>query len=351
VNIPGGQTLHAVMLVEELGKQGLDAHLLPIDPIFPTGLKWARCLPWIRTVINQSFYLPSLLRLRKADVVQASSAAYWSFMLAPLPAMIMGRLFRKTVVLNYHSGEAADHLARWGALIHPWLKLADEIVVSSPYLQHIFSTFGYHAKIINNAVDTSRFVYRERHPLYPRFLSVRNFEWYHGLDQTVQAFAIVKKAYPDATLDIVGTGSQDRQLRKAAKTIGVTGIRFLGLIEPRDMPLIYDRADIFLNSSLIDNQPLSILEAMACGMPIVTTGVGDIPNMIHDGMSGTIIPINNPVAMAKATTELLQQPARAVLMAQHARESLIQYALPSVGLAWANLYRRLSSHIAVMEPA
>ena len=57
--------------------------------------------------------------------------------------MIIGRLLGKPVILNYHSGEAADHLGRWGVLVHPWLSLADEIVVPSDYLRQVFRSHGY----------------------------------------------------------------------------------------------------------------------------------------------------------------------------------------------------------------
>ena len=97
---------------------------------------------------------------------------------------------------------------------------------------------------------------------------------------------------------------------------------------------------VFLNSSFVDNQPLSVLEAMASGMPVVTTPIGDIPNMMEDGESGTLVPVGDPAAMAKAATLLLEQPERAALMAQRAKESLMQYDWSKVGPAWAD-YRRL----------
>src|SRR4029079_1086546 len=99
----------------------------------------------------------------------------------------------------------------------------------------------------------------------------------------------------------------------------------VGAVYPSAMPDVYDRHSIFLNSSCVDNQPLSVLEAMASGMPVVTTPIGDIPNMVKSGESGSLVPVGEPSARAKAATLLLEQPERAALMAQRAKESLMQY--------------------------
>jgi glycosyltransferase involved in cell wall biosynthesis len=343
----GGQALHAAGLAQHLGREGYSVRVLPIDPEFPPGAGWVRRVPYLRTLLNQSLYLPSLSTLRRSDIVHVSSCSYWSFLLAPLPAMLMGRLFGKPVVLNYHSGEAADHLARWGLLVHPWLSLADEIVVPSQYLRQVFASHGYDTRVIHNTVDTSRFVYRVRDPLRPRLLSTRNFEWYYGVDQTLRAFKLIQCAYPDATLEIAGAGSRDGALRELARSLGVTGVRFLGPVAPSDMPALHERADILINSSLIDNQPLSILEAMASGLPIVSTGTGDIPNMIEHGVSGTIVPPKDPAAMAAAVVFLLRFPASARAMASRAVGRLDQYSWARVGAQWSALYsdvvRRRSS--------
>ncbi len=339
----GGQALHALTLTEQLRSEGYEVHLLPIDPPFPSPLKWIRRVPFLRTIVNQCVYLPSLMRLRGADVVHASSASYWSFLLAPLPAVLAGRLFGKPVVLNYHSGEAADHLAHWGALIHPWLRRVDEIVVPSEYLRKVFASFGYQARVIHNTVDTSVFRYRRRSPLRPRFVSTRCFEWYYGVEQTLLAFALLKTVFPEATLTLAGGGSQEPELRRLAAALNVTGVEFLGPVAANAIPALLDRCDIMLNSSLIDNQPLSLLEAAASGLPVVTTGVGDIPNMVEDGISAMVVPEQDPAAMARAAAFLLRHPDTASAMAARAHSRLDRFSWPRVGGQWAELYGALSA--------
>ena len=343
LGILGGQAVQAKVLADHLRVDGYEVKLVPINPPFPRGAGWLKRLRYIRTVANEGLYLPTLRKLRCADVVHIASASYWSFLLAPMPAIVAARRWGKPILLNYHSGEADDHLANWGSLVHPWLKMVDKIVVPSLFLQKVFARHGYQAEVIHNVIDTVQFRYRERLPLLPEFLSVRNFEPHYGIEYTLTAFAMIQTVFPAASLTIAGQGPQEPELKHLAQALGVRNVRFIGPVEPASMPDLYDSHSVFLNASFVDNQPLSVLEAMASGMPVVTTPIGDIPNMVQDGDSGTLVPAGDPYAMAKAATLLLEQPERAVLMAKRAQESLMQYDWSNVGPAWADTYRRLAS--------
>ena len=336
--ILGGQHVQATVLAGALRDEGLDVTLIPINPTFPPGLRRVRRWRYARTVLNQMLYLPSLARLRRADVVHVFSAAYWSFLLGPAPAIAAARLLGRRVILNYHSGEAEHHLARWGSLVHPWLRLADEIVVPSAYLQEIFARHGYRARVIRNVVVTPRFRYRDRMPLRPRLLSTRNLESHYRVDNTLRAFALLRERCPEATLTVAGYGREETRLRDLANALGPSGVRFVGRVEPEAVPALYDGSDIFVNSSVIDNQPLSILEAFASGLPVVSTGTGDIRAMVRDGAIGRLVPADEPEAMARAVAVLLEHPRRALEMARRARREIEEYAWPKVRREWAAVY-------------
>ncbi|HEY2946053.1 MAG TPA: glycosyltransferase family 4 protein [Vicinamibacteria bacterium] len=338
LDIVGGQGVQAHALVEGLRRDGWDAVLIPINPDFPAGLRWVRGYPYARTVLNEALYLPSLRGLRDADAVHVFSASYWSFLLAPAPAMAAARRWGKRVVLHYHSGEAEDHLGRWGRRVHPWLRLADEIVVPSEYLREVFARHGYRTRVIPNVVDTSAFRFRPRRPLRPHFVSTRNFEAYYRVDNTLEAFAIVKRRHPHATLALAGYGSLEGQLRERTSRLGLADVRFCGRVAPRDMPGLYDEADIFLNSSVLDNQPVSVLEAFAAGLPVISTGTGDISRMLRHGDTGLVVSADDPGGMAAAATDLLADPDRALQMAQRARREAEKYTWPAVREAWTAAY-------------
>jgi glycosyltransferase involved in cell wall biosynthesis len=336
--ILGGQGVQAQALAEELARDGMAVDFIPINPRFPRGLRWVRGKPYARTLLNQALYLPSLWRLWRSDVVHAFSASYWSFLLAPVPAMLAARSMGKRVVLHYHSGEAEDHLARWGALVHPWLRLADEIVVPSEYLREVFARHGHRARVIPNVVDTSSFSFRPRRPLRPRLLSTRSFEPYYRVDNTVEALALLRRRHPDATLTLAGAGSLEGRLRRQAAALHPCAVRFEGPVDPRDMPRVCDAADIFVNSSVVDNQPVSVLEAFAAGLPVVTTATGDIGRMVRHGETGFIVPAGDPQAMADTVARLLEDPEAAVKITERARASVRDYAWPRVRTQWADAY-------------
>ena len=338
LDILGGQGVQAAALAAALRADGVDVTFIPIDPTFPSGLRWLRRWPYARTLLNQMLYLPSLAGLRHADVVHVFSASYWSFLLAPAPAITMAGALRKRVILHYHSGEAEDHLARWGALVHPWLRRVDAIVVPSGYLRGVFSRHGYRARVIRNVVDVSRFRYRDRTSLQPRLLSVRSFEPHYRVENTLRAFAILKGRHPEATLVVAGYGREEARLRRLADRLAVGGIQFVGRVEPPAVPSLYDRADVFVNSSVIDNQPVSILEAFASGLPVVSTGTGDIAAMVRHGETGLLVPPDAPEETARAVADLLAQPERALLMARRARQEAGEYTWPAVREAWAMVH-------------
>jgi glycosyltransferase involved in cell wall biosynthesis len=338
LDILGGQGVQASRLVDALARDGYPVTFLPINPRFPSGIRQVRDIRYVRTSVNQMIYLPSLMRLASADIVHVFSASYWSFLLAPVPAMAVARSLRKRVVLHYHSGEADDHLAHWGPLVHPWLRLAHEIVVPSEYLRTVFARHGYGVRVIPNVVDLSRFGFRDRQPLRPRLLSARNFEPGYRVDVVLEAFARFKAEVPEATLTVAGYGSQEAHLRRLASTLAGDGVRFVGKIDPELMPVLYGEADVFVNASVIDNQPVSIIEALSAGLPVVSTPTGDIRFMLRDGATGVLVPPDDPAAMAKALLALWRNPVHAMQLARRARLDAAKYTWPAVRDQWAEAY-------------
>ncbi len=340
LDILGGQGVQAYDLSAALEREGFKVLFIAVNPRFPFGLGWLRRIPWLRTVLNQLLYISSLSKLRHVDAVHIFSASYWSFLLAPVPAILTARWFGKRIILNYHSGEASDHLLHWGRRVHPWLRMVDEIVVPSQYLQEIFTEHGYVTQVIKNIINTSSFRYRPRKPLQANLLSTRNLESHYGVINTLQAFAIFKKQCPDALLTIAGYGRELDRLQCWVAAQKLNGVRFIGRVEPKVMPQVYDEADIFLNSSTVDNQPVSILEAFAAGLAVVSTPTGDIPAMVIDKTTGLIVPHNDPQAMADAISLLLQHPQQTAQMTESARNEVEKYTWSRVCDEWARLYHQ-----------
>jgi L-malate glycosyltransferase len=341
--ILGGQSVQAARLRERLEKEpSLEIGFLPINPRLPGPLNYLQKITYVRTVVTSIAYVLSLLvRVPSYDVLHVFSASYFSFVIAPTPAIVIGKLLGKKVLLNYHSGEAEDHLQRWRQTAIPTIRLADIIVVPSVYLARIFGKFGLPASAINNLVDTSKFHYRDRVPLRPIFLSNRNLEVHYGVDRVLRAFAIVQESFKDARLTVVGDGSQRVPLETLAKELELRDVSFVGRVSPDSIFDSYAAADIYLNGSEIDNQPLSLLEAFACGIPIVTTDAGGIPDIVENERTGLIVPRGDYEQMAKRAIRLLSDPETSRRLINEARKECQKYSWAAVRNGWMNSYREL----------
>ena len=154
LRILGGQAVQAHRLLSAWRDDpDVDAWLVPVNPEPPRLLGFAQRVKYVRTVANELIYLPLLVReLARADIVHVFSASYSSFLLAPLPAMLVARALGKPVVLNYRSGQAPDHLRR-SAVARAALKRVDANVVPSRFLVDVFRRFDIQATVVPNIVD------------------------------------------------------------------------------------------------------------------------------------------------------------------------------------------------------
>ena len=341
MDIIGGQAVQVTRLLRRLRElDGIEVAFLPVNPRLPGPFRRLQQIKYVRTISTSIAYLMSLLNeVRKHDVIHAFSASYTSYLLAPLPAMIVAKLLGKRIVLNYRSGEASDHLARSPVAV--WtMRLADEIVVPSGYLLEVFARFGLRTRAIPNFVDLDHLDHRERAAIRPVFLSNRNLEPMYNVACTLRAFAIVQQLEPDATLTVAGDGSERTTLEELAAQLDLHNVAFAGSVPPQRMREFYDAADVYLNSPNIDNMPNSIIEAFAAGIPVVTTNAGGIPFIVTDGETGCMVDCNDHEDMARRALTLVRNPALARQIATRAREvSLTRYVWPIVATEWASLYR------------
>jgi glycosyltransferase involved in cell wall biosynthesis len=342
----GGHGVQAVRLIEALNREpgaGIEAEALPINPRLSWPFDLLLKVKYLRTVVNTIAYLCTLfLKLPSYDVVQVYSASYFSFIIAPLPAVLIAKLYGKPVILHYHSGEAEDHLRRWPLTTRPIMRLVDEIVVPSDFLVEVFARFGFRARAIFNLVDLSRFWFRERRPLRPLFLTNRNHEPLYNVGCVLRAFALVQQHYPEARLTVAGDGWMRPQLEEEARLLGLRNADFTGHLPQGEMAARCDAHDIYLNATNVDNMPSSITESYSCGMAVVTTNAGGIPYILTHEQTGLMVNLNDHQAMAASAIRLLEDQELAARIIRNARQECAKYTWSQVGDDWIELYRRLA---------
>ena len=348
MRILGGQAVQAERLLQGWAQDPeIRVWLVPTNPEPPPLLRAPAGVKYARTVVTQLTFWPLLIReIGKADIVHSFSASYSSYVLSTLPAMIVGRLRGRPVLVHYHSGEAPDHLARSWLARWTLAHLADVIVVPSGFLRDVFARVGLRADVVHNTVDFERFPFRARGALRPRIVSTRNLEKDYNVACTLRAFEIVQRRYPDASLTVVGDGRQRPALEALAHELGLRNVTFAGRVAPAEIPRYYADADIYVQTPDIDNMPLSVLEAYASGAPVVSTDVGGLPSMLTDGADGLLAPPNDDAAVAARIMELLDDPGRASRLAANAHERCRQYTWPAVRPGWLALYRALAGRTA-----
>lgn len=353
LRILGGQAVQAQRLLRGWeGDPRVDAWLVPVNPTPPRPFEALLRVKYLRTLVTQLWYWPLLVReVRRADVVHVFSASYSSFLLAVLPAVLVARLIGRPVVLNYHSGEAPDHLRRSAVARYVMRNWVDLNVVPSPFLIDVLGSFDIAARTVPNTIDLRQFPYRVRDPLEPRLLSMRNFEPIYNVACVLRAFARVQARHPGASLMVVGSGSQEASLGALARDLDLRNVTFAGRIPPTEVGGYYARADIYVQTPVTDNMPLSVLEAFASGLPVVSTRVGGVPALLTDGVHGLLAPADDDEAVAAHVLALLAAPPYARRLAAAAHEACARYEWPVVRDGWLEAYRAVVHPLEARVPS
>jgi glycosyltransferase involved in cell wall biosynthesis len=342
LDIYGGQALMAARLIERLREEpALEVAFQPHNPRLPRGFGWLQQIKYVRTIATTLAYLLMLIgRAWHYDIIHVFSASYYSYLFSAVPALLIGKLYGKKTILNYRSGEAADHLTNWRSAAQT-MRWADRIVVPSGYLVDVFAQFGLPAEAIFNTIALDRFGFRERRPLRPLFLSARLLEPLYNVACTLRAFALVQQRYTEAQLIIAADGSERGKLERLARELDLHHTRFIGKVDYQRMPDLLDAADIYLNANDLDNMPSSLIECMAAGLPVVSTNAGGIPYIITHEQTGLLVACNDHQAMALGAIRLLEDQQLAKAIASRARRECEKYQWSAVRNEWLSLYREL----------
>ena len=181
------------------------------------------------------------------------------------------------------------------------------LVVPSGYLKDVFNNLGYPSIIIPNTINLDKFNFRKRKKITPKILSARNLTPVYNISCVIRAFKLLRDQYSNATLTIAGDGPEKDELLSLTEKLNLQhSVKFLGNIPNNAMSELYNQADILVNASNIDNMPVSILEAQAMGLVVVSTNPGGIPYIIENGYTGLISEVNNDKKLGENLIEAVR---------------------------------------------
>lgn len=337
---PGGMGVQADLLVDRLKEEGFSVSIIRRNTHFRGLLVWVNKVKVLRSIFRFMLYIGNIImKVLSTDVIHIFSNCYKDFFLYTYPAVIWSRIFGKRVIIHYHGGSAYEFFKRYISIIKPAMEMAHRIVVPSEFLMDIFKKYRIKATIIPNICNLHDFGFRQRGKFSPNFIITRHLDRKYNVECAVKAFNLVKEKYPAARLNILGGGPEEARLKKMVDRLGLSGsVSFLGRVDNNRMPQFYRDADIFLNSSNVDNMPISVLEAFACGLPVVSTNAGGLKYLIEDRKTGFLVNVNDYTGMAQKIFELLEHQDRAKEIAFNARKFADTFSWNNIKAKWSEVY-------------
>lgn len=337
----GGMANQCEQLVRLLRAEGAAVELVRNNaPYWPA---WAGRLPMLRAMVRLLPFVLALWRaIGRAEVVHVLSNSGWAWHLYTAPVLWIGALRGRPVIVNYRGGQADTFFAGAPQHVLASLRCAALRVTPSRYLQRVFEKYGLDARIVPNIVDLVRFAPRPARAFgdAPRLVVARNLEAIYDIATALRALALLRQRYAGATMVVAGTGPELGALRALAEELGIAAsVDFVGRVDNAEMPRLYADADCALNPSTVDNMPVSILEAFASGVPVVSTDAGGIPDLLSDGQTGLLVPVGDARALADAACHVLADPALADRLIRNALAEAERYAWPPVRTLWLDAYR------------
>lgn len=261
----------------------------------------------------------------------------------------VSRLLRragKPFVMTLHGGNLPSYAAKHRAQVRRALARADAVVAPSGYLADAFRTDRNDIRLIPNPLDVSAYRYRPRATPRPRLVWLRAFHEVYNPQLAVRVVAELAPAFPDLRLTMIGP-DKDRTLartRDLASELGVQGrITFTGAVPKGDVPAKLADGDIFLNTTTIDNTPVSVLEALATGMCVISTNVGGVPFLLEPERDALLVPSNDVSAMASAVTRILTERGLAATLSTNARAKAESHDWTVVLHQWQTLFRAVAA--------
>ncbi len=342
----GGMANQTKQLALLLKGEGVDVVILQTNAPYP--FRFIEKITGLRAIFRLVPYLWLLWKsVKQFDCLHVMANSGWAWQLFAAPAIWIGWFKKVPVIVNFHGGEAEKYFAKSYGRVAPTLNKASAVIVPSGFLLEVFKKFSFDVDIIPNFIDCRRFAFQGRTHINdlqaPKLVIARNLEKIYGIDTAIEAVAILKPYLPGIKLMIAGSGYWLEELTELTKALGLSdNVEFTGKLNPGQIAELYAQTDIMLNPTTIDNMPISVLEALAAGLPIVTTNVGGIPYLVTDRETALLVESGRPDMMADKIKELIGEPRLYEKLVANGRKQAQNYAWDAVKEQWLDLYQRVT---------
>ena len=275
---------------------------------------------------------------RKYDIFHIHGCSFFGFFPIVIGVMI-GKLLKKKIIITYHGGGLDEFINKYKTKVIYYLNKADIITVPSKYLQNILNDNSIKSKYLPNIIRDDNVYFKKRDILKPNLIVTRTLDEVYNIPLAIMTFKDLKKVVPDAKLKIVGDGKLKNEIFELVKKENIDDIEFVGRVPNSKIGEILNTSDIFINPSNKDNMPLSLFEALACGLAVISTNVGGIPDYITDGINGFLIELNNKEQLINKILYILNNQDEVQKIIYNGYQTFEQLTLNNLKSEYLKLYK------------
>jgi len=272
---------------------------------------------------------------KKLDMVLIDTYSTQNFYYA-LVISQMCRFLNIEYIPILHGGNLTSRLKKNPKFSQLIFKNAKHSVSPSMYLKEAFNKVGFNNIIhIPNTIKINDYLFATRTYSEPKLLWVRSFSKIYNPQLALHLLNELKKVYPNASLCMVGPDADGsrKSIEELADDIGLT-IKFTGKLEKSEWIALSKDYNIFVNTTNFDNTPVSVIEAMALGMPIVSTNVGGMPYLIEHDVDGMLVEPNHPEAMSSAVISVMKNSEKRDMLIKNARNKAESFDWSYIKSLW-----------------
>jgi L-malate glycosyltransferase len=272
-----------------------------------------------------------------------SSTAFWYVVVVSL----LATCFKIPYVPILHGGDLPARLQRSKKISRYVFKHAVVNISPSKYLLLVFSNAGYKVEYIPNYIEIENYQFTQRSKIKPKLLWVRSFHKIYNPDLAIEILSSLRQTFQEATLCMVGP-DKDGSLKRCQELVRKNNLEdavvFTGHLTKQKWITLSEHYDVFINTTNFDNMPVSVIEAMALGLPVVSSNAGGLPYLIDTEQTGLLVDKGDRNGFVEAIKRLLHDEKFAEHLAKSARMEVEQFDGHIVEGKWKELIDRVSFH-------
>lgn len=249
----------------------------------------------------------------------------------------LARFFKISYIPILHGGNLPSRIKKSPKMSKSIFSHSKINVAPSNYLKSAFEKENYKTILIPNTIEIDQYNFIERTSFKPKLLWVRAFDKMYNPQMAVYVLNELKKEFSEAILCMIGP-EKDGTLeltKKLIKELNLENdIEITGVLPKEEWHEKSKNYDIFINTTNFDNTPVSLIETMALGLPIVTTNVGGIPFLIYEGIDGVLVNKKDVSEMVNAIKKYMKSPKKTIEIIENARAKAEEFDWRNVKDKW-----------------